>query len=65
MMIDNQSALAIIMNPEHHGWMKHVHVNFHWIHQVVQRKQIALCYFSTGEMMADILTKVLPHLLIK
>ena len=31
MMMDNQSALAIIKNPKHHGQMKHIDISHHWI----------------------------------
>ena len=65
MLVDNQSALAAAQNPEHHGRMKHINVNYHWIRQVIRRKQIAPQYLPTGEMTADILTKALPRLLVE
>ncbi|KZT24743.1 hypothetical protein NEOLEDRAFT_1020185, partial [Neolentinus lepideus HHB14362 ss-1] len=29
--IDNQSALAVVKNPEHHGCMKHLDLQFYWL----------------------------------
>ena len=59
MIMDSQSALTTVMNPEHHGCMKHLDISIHWIREVFHRKQIALLYVPTEEMTADILTNVL------
>ena len=64
-MMDNRSALAVIKNPEHHGQMKHIDISHHWIWQVVKNKDVAVHYIPTGEMTANILTKVLPRMLVK
>ena len=65
MMMDNWSALAVIKNSEHHGQMKHIDISHHWIWQVVKNKDVAVHYIPTGEMIADILTKALPWILVK
>ena len=31
LFVDDQSALTVILNPEHHRRMKHINVNYHWI----------------------------------
>ena len=65
MMMDNQSALAVIKNPKHHGWMKHIDISHHWIRQVIKNKDVAVHYIPMGEMTADILTKALPRMLVE
>ena len=65
MMMDNRLALVVMKNPEYHSHMKHIQISYHWIHQVVKRKQIAPYFIPTGKMTADILTKALARLLIE
>lgn len=63
--VDNQSALATIRNPEHHGRMKHLDINIHWIREVVRKKQIEPSFLPSEENTVDVLTKALPRLLIE
>lgn len=63
--VDNQSALATIMNPEHHGRMKHLDISIHWIREVVRKRQIDPSFLPSEENTADVLTKALPCLLIE
>ena len=65
MIMDNKSALAVVKNPEHHGRIKHLHINYHWIHQVICGKQISPSYVLTKQMTANIFTKALPCPLIE
>ena len=58
--IDNQSALSVTKNPEHHGWMKQLDLSFFWLRNVVDRKQILPSHISGAEQVADLLTKPLP-----
>lgn len=58
--MDNQSAISVSKNPEHHGRMKHLDLRFHWFRDVVNSKLISPSYIPTAEMVADILTKPLP-----
>ena len=60
--VDNQSALKVLRNPEHHSKMKHIDIKMHWIHQEIKRKQIEIHFCPTKEMTADILTKPLSRL---
>lgn len=55
--VDNQSALAVAENPEHHSRMKHIDIQYHWIREKVAHKQIGLNYIPSSENTADILTK--------
>jgi hypothetical protein len=59
--MDNQSAISVSKNPEHHGRMKHLDLRWYWLRDVVDAKQIAPDYIPTSEMVADILTKALPR----
>jgi hypothetical protein len=58
--IDNQSALAVAKNPEHHGRMKHLDLRFYWLRDEVEKKIISVSYCPTESMPADLLTKALP-----
>lgn len=65
LLMDNQSAIAVCKNPEHHGRMKHIDISHHWIRQEVRRRNIEIHYIPTQEMTADILTKALPRVLVQ
>jgi hypothetical protein len=58
--IDNQSAISVSKNPEHHGRMKHLDLRYYWLRDAVNTKAIAPSYIPTAEQIADILTKPLP-----
>jgi transposase InsO family protein len=58
--IDNQSAISVSKNPEHHGRMKHLDLRYYWLRDAVNTKRIAPSYIPTAEQIADILTKPLP-----
>ena len=62
LLVDNQSALKVLRNPEHHSKMKHIDIKMHWIRQEIKRKQIEIHFCPTKEMTADILTKPLGRL---
>jgi hypothetical protein len=57
LLLDNQSAIQVGKNPEHHGRMKHHDLRFFWLCDVVTTGQIALRYVPTADMAADLLTK--------
>ena len=46
--INNQSAISVAKNPEHHGRMKHLDLRFYWLRDVVnsQIKHIGTNYDS-------------------
>ena len=35
LFIDNQSAISVANNPEHHGRMKHLDLRFYWLRDMV------------------------------
>ena len=61
LLIDNQSALTVSKNPEHHGRMKHLDLKFFWLRDQVEAKVISPVYIPTADQITDILTKALPH----
>ncbi|MGH7238510.1 MAG: hypothetical protein ACREHG_00435 [Candidatus Saccharimonadales bacterium] len=64
--IDNQSAIAVTQNPEHHGRMKHLDIKYFWLRdEVAKKKAIRTIHCPTDFMPADILTKALPLVKVK
>ncbi len=62
---DNKGAISLTENPEFHRKTKHIEVRWHWIREKVERKEIAISYISTKEMLADGLTKALSPKIFK
>jgi len=60
LQIDNQSALSVTKNPEHHGQMKQLDLSFFWLRDIVDKKQILPSHIAGAEQVADLLTKALP-----
>ena len=64
--IDNQSAIAVTQNPEHHGRMKHLDLKYFWLRdEVAVKKTLKTVHCPTNFMPADILTKPLPLVKVK
>ena len=62
--LDNQSAIAVSKNPEHHGRMKHLDLRFYWLRGTVHSGLLSLKYVPTAEMPADVMTKPLARIKI-
>jgi len=60
LFIDNQSAISVAKNPEHHGRMKHLDLAYYWLRDKVEERKIEMEHLRTEEMPADLLTKALP-----
>jgi hypothetical protein len=60
LFIDNQSAISVAKNPEHHGQMKHLDLAYYWLRDKVAENRIKVVHMATEEMPADLLTKALP-----
>ena len=58
---DNQGAIQLSKNPQHHNRTKHIDVKYHFIRESCQQGLIQLVHIPTNEMVADILTKSLPR----
>ena len=57
---DNQSTIAIAIDPINHGRVKHMDIKMYFIREHLKNKEVKLIYCPTGLMLADILTKPLP-----
>ena len=58
---DNQLTIALAHNPINHGRTKHIDITHHFLRECVERKEITLVYCPTATMVADALTKGVPH----
>src|ERR1700761_207353 len=47
MWVDNQSAIQVAKNPEHHGRMKHLDLNYHWLRDQVAHRVLMPKYLPT------------------
>ena len=57
--MDNQSAISVAKNPEHHGRMKHLDLRFFWLRDQVKAKLLVPKFVGTESMPAEIMTKPL------
>ena len=57
LLIDNQSTITIIKNPEFHDHTKHIKVCHHFLWQKVEDEEIILNYIPTNDQPADALIK--------
>jgi hypothetical protein len=63
--VDNQSAISVARNPEHHGRIKHLDLRFYWLRDEVNNGKINIEYCPTQEMPADMLTKGLHRVRVQ
>ena len=61
LLIDNQSAIALIKNSTFHDHTKHIAVRYHFIRERYEAGEIAMIYVPTGDQVADILMKGLAR----
>lgn len=59
LLMDNQSAIRLIKNPEFHKRTKHIDVRYHFIREKYEENLFMLHYIPTNEMLADTFTKAL------
>ena len=58
--MDNQSAITVSKNPEHHGRMKHLDLRLYWLRDKVEHGMLTPDFIPTADMIADCLTKSVP-----
>ena len=65
LLVDNKEAISLTENPKFYRKTKHIEVRWHWIREKVERKEIAISYTSTKEMLANRLMKALTPKMFK
>lgn len=58
-LTDNQGAMALAKNPNHHQRSKHIDVRYHYVRQQVAKRTVRFDYVATADQAADQLTKPL------
>ena len=58
---DNIGATYLLANPVFHAQMKHIEIDFHFIHEQVVARQLGVCVISSQDQTTDLLTKALPR----
>jgi hypothetical protein len=53
----SMAALAYAKDPKYHGKTKHIEIKYHYIRDMVAKKEVFLEHISTKNMLADPLTK--------
>jgi hypothetical protein len=53
----NQSCVKISDNPVFHDKLNHIEIKYHFIRDMVQRKEVLVQYLPTDEQVVDVLTK--------
>ncbi|CAI0453850.1 unnamed protein product [Linum tenue] len=57
---DNLGAVNFSSNPVFHSRMKHLALDYHFVRQLVNSRQLLVRYLPTASQLADLLTKALP-----
>lgn len=57
LMCDNKSAISFSSNPVFHTRMKHLAIDYNFVRELVQSKDLQIAYISTIDQAADIFTK--------
>lgn len=60
LICDNQSAIHLSKNPTFQSQSKHIEMQYHWIHDVLNEKLLQLAKVHTNENGSDMMTKTLP-----
>jgi hypothetical protein len=62
---DNQSCVKLSENPVFHDISKHIEIKYHYIRDMVQRKEVHVKYLPKHEQIADIFTNLLAKMKIE
>ena len=61
LLCDSQSAIHLVKNQTFHSRSKHIETRYHWIRDVVEKKDAELEKVHTDDNGADMFTKILPR----
>lgn len=56
-LMDNQSAIKLVKNPQFHKRSKHIAIRYHFIRQMYEEGEFNLVYVPSNKELADIFTK--------
>ena len=65
LFLDNNSAVQVAKNPEHHGRIKHLDLRLYWLRDQVNLGAIRIVHLRTDDMPADLMTKALGRIKVK
>ncbi|KAK3020284.1 hypothetical protein RJ639_045833 [Escallonia herrerae] len=60
-LCDNVGTTYICENPVFHSKMKHIAIDFHFVRDQVQRKEVEVKHLHSADQVADVLTKPRPR----
>ena len=60
LFVDNQGAVDLAYNPEHHQRTKHIERRHFFVREAVERGEIRVPFVKTNDNLADFFTKPLP-----
>ena len=58
---DNLGATYLSTNPVFHSLMKHLVIDFHFVHDLVQSSELRVVHVSASDQLANALTKSLSR----
>ncbi|KAK1409297.1 hypothetical protein QVD17_35823 [Tagetes erecta] len=61
LLVDNESAIALIKNPVNHKRSKHIDTKYYFIRECVEREQVSVEHVRGDKQKADGFTKALPR----
>ena len=56
---DNHSFIAIAKNPIFHACMKHIEIQYHFVHKMIMLEEVEIIYYPTTKNCVNIFTKAL------
>jgi hypothetical protein len=61
LLCDNESAIHMVDNPIEHSRTKHIDIQYHFLRDHQQKRDIEIAYVSTHNQLADIFIKPLDE----
>ena len=65
LFLDNNSAVQVAKNLEHHSRIKHLDLRFYWLRNQVNLDAIRILHLRTDDIPADLMTKALGRMKVK